>query len=319
MNVFEYLGLPADHRAKNKVVQMVKHYNEVPASKKSYPLLGQVKKDGVYCLVVVTEKSVNCFGRTGEQLSFTLAVREQVAGAYLSHGVCIGELLSKHPCSLEGLSGVVNPNRVNDLDEDQANIAKSLYVAWHDHLTIDEFINGSSNSNYRQRYERLIHCLDGTDLREDILPVVTIYDDSGRAAFTAACLAAGEEGAVYKQPAEGYVAGHKGFRQMKEVGRVDYDLECVGVEEGEGKYTNKVANLIFKWKGGKTIKAMLGKGWTHDDAALMFKAYVTNKTDHELYPIGKIFRVKGLMDSSKGKVRLPKVEEVRHDKVTADY
>ncbi|QGH45099.1 ATP-dependent DNA ligase [Ralstonia phage Reminis] len=315
MNVFEFLGLPANHRPKNKVVQLVKHYREVPASRKSYPLIGQPKKDGVYAMLVVSTKDSvtrqSVFGRTGEELSCTDVITQTAWPYCLADGVYIGELLSKHPCSLEELSGVVNPNRVNPLDDEQLLISQSLYVAWHDVLTLQEFISGKSKTNYHVRYNRLFQYFEGTELLNDILPISIIYDESSKDLFTQACLDAGEEGAVYKVPSEDWVAGHKGYRAMKEVGEVTYDLMCVGIEEGTGKYAGLVANMFFRWKGCSTIKAMPGKGHTHESCRKMY-------LDPQL-AIGRIWKVKGLCNSSKGKVRLPKVEEERHDKVTPDY
>ena len=138
-----------------------------------------------------------------------------------------------------------------------------------------------------------------------------IHDDKQKGQFTKACIAAGEEGAVYKRPGCEWEAGHKGWHQMKEVREVTYDLKCVGYEEGSGKYKGKVANLIFQWRDGETIKAMLGKGYTHKDAEGMFN-------DHSLF-MYKVFRIRGLQDSSKGKIRLPKVQEERHDKSEGDF
>jgi len=97
---------------------------------------------------------------------------------------------------------------------------------------------------------------------------------------------------------------------MKIVKQVSYDLECIGVEEGEGKYKGKIANLLFKWKDGQTIKAMLGEGWTHQDAKDMWESPSTY--------IGKVYKVYALQESSKGKLRLPKVGERRFDK-EADF
>lgn len=310
-NVFEFLGFPAAHRAKNKVVQLVKHFEEVPASKRGYPLIGQPKKDGVYGLLVVHKGSIGIFGRTGEQLTSTDAIHCDAEQSYLTDGVYIGEILSKHHCSLEELSGVLNPNRVNALNDNQADIAVNLYIATHDWLTIPEFIAGKSSVPYSTRQDRLRHALDSTPFYDDIIPQVYIYDESSKIKFTETCLASGEEGAVYKQPSEGWVAGHKGYRAMKEVSRVDYDLLCTRVEEGEGKYTGLVANMYFQWKDGTEIKAMPGKGHTHESCRKMFL--------DPTIAVGKVWRVKGLCGSSKGKVRLPKVEEQRFDKTEGDY
>ena len=40
MNIFEFFGLPWDHR--NHPVQLVKHRDEVPDNKKTFPVYAQV-------------------------------------------------------------------------------------------------------------------------------------------------------------------------------------------------------------------------------------------------------------------------------------
>lgn len=318
-NVFQFLGLPANHRPKSKVVQLVKHYKEVPDSRKKFPLIAQVKKDGVFGMIVVRhDGAVGCFGRTGEQLSSTKALLDFAWVNSLKPGVYIGEILSEQPCSLEELSGVLNPNRVNILDSYQGLIASMLCIHLHDYLTVPEFISGHSDLGYAQRYNRMCDNLTPAGCFS-ILPTSIIYDEQSRIAFTDACVAASEEGAVYKQPAADWVAGHKGYRVMKEVRVVTYDLLCTRVEEGEGKYTGLVANMYFRWRDGTEIKAMPGKGHTHESCRNMWISATGLVFMHKHNPVGKIWKVKGLQDSSKGKIRLPKVEEERHDKVTADY
>jgi hypothetical protein len=64
---------------------------------------------------------------------------------------------------------------------------------------------------------------------------------------------------------------------------------------------------------------MLGKGWTHEAAEQMFYDIVVgSEGDISYHPIGKIFQVYALDESSKGKLRLPKVGEMRHDKEEPD-
>lgn len=318
MNVFEFLGKPSDYRPKDKVVQLVKHWDEVPDSRKQFPYYGQVKKDGNFAMAVVTAcGKVGIFGRTGSKLSSTIKLVKHIKDQQLKAGVYFGELMSKHKCSLEELSGVVNPERVNRLDEEQGKIASGLYIWFHDFITIQDLINGDCAYAYHVRHASLCKRLEGTELSQYILPYAVIHDEEAKDKFTQACIDADEEGAVYKKPDETWVAGHKGYRQMKEVRGVSYDLECVGYEEGKGKYAEKVANLIFRWKTG-TIKAMLGKGWSHTAASMMFLG-ATGKSSKAINPVGKIFKVVALQESSKGKLRLPKVREVRNDKYTPDY
>lgn len=325
MNVFEFLGLPANHRPKNKVVQLVKHWKEVPESKKQFPYFGQVKKDGVFAALVVHEGRAAIFGRTGARLSSCETYLESYDCNMWDEGVYLAELCCNLVCSLEELSGVVNPERVNALNENQCDIATDIYLAFHDAVSIRNFIEGKCTFDYASRHRLLKVALSDTQAYEDILKYSVIHDEEARLEFAAACIAAGEEGAVFKRPDLAWVAGHKGFHQMKEVSQVSYDLLCIGYEEGEGKYAGKVANLIFKWRDGQTIKAMLGKGWTHHDAEQMFKSCkhvesLCRLPQHTaVYPVGKVFKVKGLMDSSKGKIRLPKVAECRIDKFEGDY
>ncbi|UJH95870.1 ATP-dependent DNA ligase [Pantoea phage Nufs112] len=328
-NIWEFLGLPANHRPKNKIVQLVKHWKEVPESKKQFPYFGQVKKDGVFAALVVHEGKAAIFGRTGAHLSSCETYLDSYECNTWFDGVYLAELCCNLVCSLEELSGVVNPDRVNSLNSNQADIAVEIYLAFHDSISIDSFVVGKHSTDYGSRHRYLKVCLEHTKAADDVLSYVTIHDEESRLEFAAACIAAGEEGAVFKRPDLPWVAGHKGFHQMKEVSQVSYDLICIGYEEGEGKYAGKVANLIFQWRDGKTIKAMLGKGWTHDDAQSMFniikvveRGFPSTRDKfkcHTMYPIGKVFKVKGLMDSSKGKIRLPKVAECRIDKFEGDY
>jgi len=321
MNVFEYLGLPASHRPSGKVVQLVKNFEEVPEKKIKYPLTAQVKKDGVYGLLVVTQNQAKVFGRTGKALSNCDGFIDPCT---LEDGVYIGEVCLPGK-SLEALSGIVNPNRTKALEPELSEYWFTQREFWfHDYLSIPEFVAGKSSRPYADRLRDTI--LSG-------LPTVrtcTVNSPASAESFAQLCIESGEEGAVFKQEA-GWVAGHKGWHAMKRVRSIEYDLLCVGVEEGTGKYAGKVANLIFQWRDGDTLKAMLGKGWTHLDAEKMWEDR-EQEWDSGLElpfnrigckgmnnPIGHIFTVYGLQDSSKGKVRLPKVGEIRHDKDTPDF
>ena len=123
----------------------------------------------------------------------------------------------------------------------------------------------------------------------------------------------GSEGAVLKQLHAPWIAGHKGWHVTKEVRGVHLDLRCVGWTLGKGKRSNQIGALYFEYNG-KRFSADLGKGWTDEKRdALTARAVGFNDE-----VTGKIFHVKGLQISSKGVVRLPKVQEERIDKHVAD-
>lgn len=322
-NIFEFLELPANHRSKDKVTMKVKNFDEVPDSKKPRRAVyyAQIKKDGIFCHVVKFNGKYGFFSRTGMELTNTKYLESQLkvwdTGSLLD-GVYMTELCCDF-CSLEALSGIFNPNRKEPLDLDQDQWCRDSYLCFHDYVYTEDFILGQSNGDYSQRY----NCLQGMIPMEfSLLDVFMVHLDDvpGLAKYH---IANDEEGIVIKRASECWEAGHKGYKQMKIVKGVDYDLECIGAEAGTGKYKGKVANLIFRWKDGREVKAMLGNGWTHEDAEEMFENHKTDEifaylNGLKLGPVGKIFHVHALQESSKGVLRLPKVCELRIDKDKAD-
>ena len=314
MSIFEFLGKRSDHRKDNKVTQLVKHYDEVSDKHKGKTWLGQIKKDGVCSLTVVKGKNIKVFSRTGKEFTNTKHLIQDIGRLKLTDGVYMGELCCSF-VSLEVLSGIVNPNRVNPIPQEYINIPEVLEMYWFDRLSIEEFIDGKSNLDFLERYTALSQDVMYASDKSNLLEVLKceLLEDRDIEKFKSEAISEGEEGIIIRDPLANWEAGHKGWRVMKKVRGVDYDLRCVDMEEGTGKYEGKVANLIFKWKNGLEIKAMLGKGWTHVMAQAMYESNGQLES-----PIGKIFQVYALEESSKGKLRLPKVGEVRFDKDHSD-
>jgi ATP-dependent DNA ligase len=323
MNIFQFLGLPKDHRKDDKVTQLVKHWDEVIDKHKEGKKFGiQLKRDGVCSLTVVDNFEVAIFSRTGKQFTNTSDLIERVEKLQLPNGVYMGEIwLPKKMCSLEKLSGMVSPNRVNFLDQDAVILTSQLRLSFFDLISIESFRKGTASTKYARRQTDLYGVAGMKTTCNpyiDVLDFVMTTCEGGIDFGFEAAIEGGEEGIVIRDPDANWEAGHKGWRVMKKVRGVSYDLRCISYEEGSGKYKGKVANLIFKWKSGKTIKAMLGKGWTHDMAEQMFRDIIAGSVGDESYPLGRIFKVYALEESSKGKLRLPKVKERRFDKVKPD-
>lgn len=321
MNIFEFLGLKSDHRSGDKVVQLVKHFNEVNKQadegifhrKVSFPMFLQCKKDGNFAAVVVKEGFVGIFNRRGSHFSSVAQLELHVQKQELKDGVYFAELCSSL-CSLEVLSGVVSPERKKPLTEEQIVVKDSLQLFFFDYVTISSFTAGGCYTTFLQRYQLLTGQLKDTALDWLDAQVVWSYEEAVK--LKDFFVEAGQEGVVLKQDV-GWLAGAKDWHQMKLVRGISFDLLCTGYEEGSGKYEGKVANLLFKYKDGKVIKAMLGKGWTHDDAGNMFEAIRLKQS--LCSPLGRIFAVYALQESSKGVLRLPKVGELRHDKTVPDF
>lgn len=331
MNIFEFLGLPALHRKDSKVTQLVKHYEEVVTKHKENKSWGlQTKKDGVCAITVISDSKVGVFSRTGKAFTSTDNIIESIKKIDFPDGVYFGEWwVPKEIASLEIFSGIVNPNRVKPLNQEKAAIVQQGTMSWFDSVSIEEFMDGASKRSFADRHQDLTDSFEYADslfggFCDDIevLEYATASTDEEINLALKFLVSGGEEGIVICNLEADWLAGHKGWRKMKLVRGVDYDLLCIGWEEGTGKYEGKVANLIFNWKDGKTIKAMLGKGWTHNSAEAMFQAIEYSGMDsvgkHPNDPVGQIFQVYALEESSKGKLRLPKVGEKRFDKTRSD-
>jgi ATP-dependent DNA ligase len=320
-NIWTWLGLPEDHREPKKISALVKNHEEINWDSKTtgepLPCLVQEKLDGVHGILVANGGKYALFSRTGKFLTnvdgLLNTVRIRLLDQPMINCVRLCEICNDD-YSLEQISGTINPNRKEPADPD---IVAGLYLGFFDAFTLTEFIKGYTEVTFPTRMGRITH-----DLANGF-PAITparlvCYDEDDVASFKGCVLDAGGEGIVRKSLTEPWYAGKKYWAYTKEVRGVSYDLECIGYEEGTGKYKGKVANLLFRWKDGETIKCMLGKGWTHDDAEAMFQQIGASDLG-ESSPIGNIFEVYALQESSKGKLRLPKVGEQRHDKTEADF
>ena len=338
MNIFTHLGLDENHRKEAKVTQLVKHYDEVTEKNKLGKVYGvQLKEDGVCAITIIKDGVATIFSRTGRLFTNTGTLSSAITSRNFVDGVYFGEMVCDL-VSLEVLSGVTNPNRVNPVTPDKPGYIAldNLCMRFFDVVSIAEFTLGSSPDPYKTRAKHLLNmvfnglvnnqwswCNNEVDVIS-VIPYTVVESEAEMDKLLDTFVDDGEEGIVIIDLYANWVAGHKGWRKMKKVRGVDYDLLCIGYEEGTGKYAGKVANLVFNWKDGKTIKCMLGKGWSHDLAEEMFN--VINHAEnvgmesytHKDSPIGQIFQVYALEESSKGKLRLAKVGERRHDKDKAD-
>lgn len=327
--IFEYLhkfGFAAIARSEAKVTQLVKHFAEVPDSKIPNNLIGMLKEDGISCLMVVYKKQAEFFTRTGKKMTNTAQLKNNVymQTTVIPDGVYAGELCTYANASLEELGGTTNPNRVealsvSDLKEPLANttrvqIAELLHLRVFDYVTIAQFIAGKTvGFNRLSRVKFIKDHLGHSQFLSRIQPewvAKTHLDD-----YAEELIQKGAEGAVFSNPNAEWVAGHKGFHQMKLVRGIHLDLTCMGVVWGEdgGKYADLIGALKFEYKG-LPFNAGLGKGW--DVPRQLYETLAYKKDPTEI--VGKLWHVYGLQVSSKGVIRLPKVAEKRIDKTISD-
>ncbi|YP_009949035.1 ATP-dependent DNA ligase [Acinetobacter phage SWH-Ab-1] len=325
MNIFDSIE---EYLAKTKnPVQLVKHFDEVLESKIDYPLIGQIKYDGVYILIVMHNGIPKAYSRTGKEYYRELYETDYFMSIYgLTDGVYIGELVAP-TITLEELSGLVSTNRKAEWGTADIEAMDQSYVMLHDYLHFDEFLAGGSVRYYTDRYAELSRILEIAQCSLYLVDNAIISSKEDAEQYADTHIKLGHEGAVFKQDLD-WVAGHKGYRAMKIVHGLHLDLLCVGVEYGKGKREGQIAKLQFSYKGN-VFSADLGKGWTDERRKALTLAHQSGvgttvfpdkgKGSTEYPPVGKIWEVKALQESSTGKaLRLPKVVRVRADKEEPD-
>lgn len=290
-------------------VQLVKHWDDVK-EKPEYPLVVQAKLDGIYALIVKEHQNVQVLTRTGKRMYKEVLTIEDEVLSTLSDGVFIAELVSED-LTLEELSGIVNPNRKEAWTPEQVDKSYGCMWAFHDYITHDELLVGTSPEKYIQRYDTMQSKLPRGAYTVPY-EYVHSYDDI-KSIFDAQ-VQIGGEGVVIKDPNAGWLVGHKSNNAMKLVREYRQDLLCVDVQLGKGKRIGQVSALVFRFLDS-TFKADLGAGWDDDAREHLTRQYL----DDASTVVGKIWELKGSQPSSTGRaIRLPKVVRIREDKSIPD-
>lgn len=309
--------------------QLVQHLDDAPKGKIKGNYLIQPKYDGVYCAIVVGEvvrgepREVAFLSRQGKPLFVPDEVAERVlkelmADSYESPIVIITELIFDGS-DLGEIAGRVSPNRKEPWEPWWVN---DITFYAHDVIYGDEFLRGFSPRPYRDRYKTLCYYVPPVRAGQATLkrvPIVSSLDGASQydnfKSVADDFIEAGWEGIVAKHDNGSWMVGRRNYLVVKVVRGIHVDLPCTDVVWGKGKREGRIGALVFSYKG-KTFRADLGKGWDDLSRELMTKRYI-DECEYGYdnpYPIGTTFHIKGLQESAKGVIRLPKVQEERFDK-----
>lgn len=316
MNVFQFLGLPANHRKDTHIVHRVKNLHEVPESKLKWPAIAQKKEDGVFAIVVTNnEGEVGIFSRTGKRFVGCEFLANNIkfhqyhdpSMVYLCELVCseVSEI------SLEQLSGIVNPNRTEPVESSLKTLfTLSANLVCFDVIRRGDFMVGYTTSHYHTRFSNNLLPVDRVATR-------LVYNLDEFLDYCEQLTEAGYEGAVLKQLEAPWIAGKKDYCYTKQVRGVDFDLEVLAIEWGSDgtKRHGQVTNLVVRWRlfghpDGEVVTLPVDGRFTDEDRI----AWYNNPS----LIIGKIVHVHALQLGSKGSLRLAKVRAVRIDKDKPD-
>lgn len=316
-NVFTAVGLALTHRA--KPFQLVRHYDEVTveSNKVAFPYQVETMSYGQLCAVLVLKGQVHAFTRTGAPFNNLGKLMHSFKNIVLRDGIYICELyVPQAITSTDKLAAMVSPFRKNILTKPQQLIANDeTRLAVCDYLTIEEFTEGKAEMLRTEREERLTDSIDfNADTRIHMPDSKKVKDMKGLLKFFNKQVKSGAEGVTIKGN-DRYVCGHQNFHFMSMLPYIKAKLECTGFMEGTGKLVGQVDKLIFKGKDGAVVEAALGDNYSEEDSIAMLKTCKHKKKKGA--PMGFVFDVYALEQSTKGVLKNPKVGNFTKDK--ADF
>lgn len=296
MNLLELTG-----RDKNHLVQLCLPI-EKSKGRLSFPVMGSIKYDGVYGLIVVSGDDVHIFSRTGEEFTSLEHLKEEAR--YLKTDrpyVYIAELYNKY-YPQPTVSGWCR-----DTKEQHPGVVACI----HDCMPLEDFIKGYCPIPFAERQQKLKSIK--TEIKYPYYNTVfviqhTLEDMNDLMAYTQFIWDNGGEGVVAVPCDAPYQAGKRNVSMVKLKKGVSYDLLVVNIQEGKGKFERMVGNLVCQDRNGKIIN--VGSGLTETERKAWYK-----KPEGI---IGKIVTISAMEVSTKGVLREPRFKEIRHDKCEED-
>lgn len=311
--IWEYLtskGFTVVPRGEKKTVHLVLEQEKLNPTQKSRMKLRGIameKLDGVYALVTYVDGEVRHWGRSGKALQNTevLAAKVKLGLKLIDENLMFSsEVTSDDP--LAKLSGYMTPARVNDTDFTPTNMEDNFF----DVISLEEFIEGKSETSYRERLEDLKGLLFGTSINR----IPYLFMSFGNAHRLAKSYwKEKKEGVVYSQLDSLWIAGKRDESRIKFKEKLSFECTVVGMASGKkgSKYENMMGKLIVAFRtfgnpdGANWVEVPISGvtdeqrqlWWTNPELILM----QTVKVDAKSY-------------TETGNLREPRYKETRNDK-----
>lgn len=216
------------------------------------------KIDGVRCFVIKNKDDIHFYNRSGIEITELNELHEAVS-KLKGYSFCLdGELYAtgNFKESKDGYKATIERSRIK-------GIKTGLKLRVFDYLSLDEYKNQNSVTQYRNRRIALIEIVNKiNDLHIELLP--SLYEGVASNEIIDKIaheqIEKGEEGimindlhSVYDFKRSDALLKYKLFE--------DYDLEVIGFEEGDGRNKGTLGALLVKFKGF-TVK--VGSGFSDE-------------------------------------------------------
>ena len=206
-----------------------------------YPAYIQPKLDGMRCIAIVTEGKCKLFSRSQKEITTVPHIVSEIEYLFKDMTITLdGELYNhEHRENFNRLMSLIKRDEVHP---------DSYEIQYHVYDVVSE-------ENYSPRTAILQQLIDDTGFLQ-LVPTLIAKSKEETDEIFDAFLAAGYEGAMYRNPLMSYE-----FKRSVSLLKVkimkDDEFEIIGVQEGNGKLQGKAGAFVVRTKDGKEFKAKL--------------------------------------------------------------
>lgn len=254
-------------------VQLAKELKPDELKKLTYPILAQLKYDGVRLIVICKNRGdVELRTRNG-----LLVNSPELANVFskFSNIIFDGEIVagSGKVKDRTNISGLVN-SAIHGGELKMENISYHVF----DTMGLQEWLTNRCDFKYNERYEELKNLLQdyylkGVHIADSF--VINSYNELMEKYNN--LLKAGYEGLILKSQKHKYTFKRsKDWIKLKDIRSTE--LKCISIKEGEDKYTGQIGALTCEgFVDGLKIKVDVGTGLTDFDRSCSHSKYIGKK------------------------------------------
>lgn len=293
-------------------VMLCSPYSEKLVDSIKFPAIAQRKEDGMRFNAFVLDGNVTLFSRSGKLIdllgNLDASFKAMSCGSPIVYdGELLVEDINGNILDRKTGNGILNKAVKGTISEEESS--RVVAVLW-DSIDAASFRDGLCTMPYSKRLYNLIYDIS-LSLTKKIRLVETFNVNSLEEIQDRfkEQLAMGYEGIILKDPTSIWES-KRSNRQVKFKAELDCDLRCVGIEEGQDKYTGMIGALVCQSKDA-IISVSVGSGLTDE-----------MRSQDPSFFLNKIIAVKynARIENKMGKKTLyqPIFLEVRLDKNEAD-
>ena len=267
-----------------------------------------LKLDGVRCTALIDDE-IKFLTRQGKEIKGLKQITQGLEFLNLKGYMVDGELIR---INHDGLSSKDNFKETSGLVNSKSDNKEGLEFVVFDIVSLEDYKKQENNETYEVRLQRLneliipnnfvrkVPCYGVTESPEEVyekLNEVTAED---------------EEGLMLNLVSGVYRFGKRSSELLKVKAMDTCDIECIAIEEGEGKYAGTLGKIVCNYKG---YELRVGSGFTDEQRAYYWR--------NPWIIVGSIVEIQYFEETTndKGEVslRFPVFKQIRNDKNEESY